>query len=433
MNQTLEIFGQVRLNIYTQICLCYARSSSKEDIVETLQAGLLKLTESFPWIAGQVVKRPSGLFEISEYEKTPVLTVRDNSMSFERLREAQFPFRMLDEADLAPRRTTPRANDTVFPVFMVQATFVEGGLLLTFLGHHQVMDGTGQAQLMSLLSKACNKEPFTEEELTVGNSQRENIVSLFSDAELKNYGDLQEKLSHQILIPSTDSAVIPTKYPSWKYFNFSKESLKQLKSQASQNLKTPFVSTDDTLTAFVWQAVSRARLQRLPGDRKSTLGRAVNVRSCLDISESQPGNLTNMAYGQSTLEELSAAPLGHVASLLRSKLDSTELQKDTRALATLIHSSRESVHTSPTASIDVSSDILLSSWAQQNSYELDFGLGLGYPECVRRPQFTPCESLMYLLPKSREGDIALAICVHDEDMEALRRDPEFSRFSTYIE
>ena len=75
---------------------------------------------------------------------------------------------------------------------------------------------------------------------------------------------------------------------------------------------------------------------------------------------------------------------------------------------------------------------MLSSWAKLDCYELDFNLGLGKPDSVRRPQFVPVESLIYLMPKRLDGEIAVGICLRNEDMERLRADEEFAKYGRYI-
>ena len=75
---------------------------------------------------------------------------------------------------------------------------------------------------------------------------------------------------------------------------------------------------------------------------------------------------------------------------------------------------------------------MFSSWAKLDCYELDFNLGLDKPEAVRRPQFEPVESLIYLMPRTLDGGIAVAICLRDEDMERLRADEEFAKYGRYI-
>jgi hypothetical protein len=57
---------------------------------------------------------------------------------------------------------------------------------------------------------------------------------------------------------------------------------------------------------------------------------------------------------------------------------------------------------------------------------------LGSPVAVRRPGFVPVESLMYLMPRSREGSVAVAMCLREEDLQHLLRDEEWKRFARYI-
>jgi hypothetical protein len=63
---------------------------------------------------------------------------------------------------------------------------------------------------------------------------------------------------------------------------------------------------------------------------------------------------------------------------------------------------------------------------------MDFGLGLGTPEAVRRPRFVPVEGLGYLMPRRASGEIVVAICLRDDDLLRLRSDGEFANFGTYI-
>ena len=84
------------------------------------------------------------------------------------------------------------------------------------------------------------------------------------------------------------------------------------------------------------------------------------------------------------------------------------------------------------ATLDLSTDIMISSWTKIDCYGLDFNLGLGKSEAVRRPQFVPVESLTYFMPRAPDGEIAVAICLRDENMEKLRADEEFAKYGRYI-
>ena len=458
LSEDLDIFGQQPLlNIYTQICLCFsvADASSHSAIITTLTRGLERLSASFPWLAGKLINEGagegnSGIFKIKPFEKIPCLVVKEyrhdpSIPTMDVLRRANFPFSMLDESLVAPRKTIPESSDDSAseptPVFLLQANFITGGLLLTFVGHHRVMDMTGQGQIIHLFSKACRNEQFTSEELSSGNLDRRNIIPLLDDS--YEHGS---ELAHQIMKPtpshsnpnSTNGppASPPPSNSTWAYFAFNRTSLTALKSLATKTITIPsgYISTDDALSAFIWQSVIRTRLPRLSPTAGSKFARAVDVRRYLDIPQAYSGLVQNMTYHTYTLQKLVEEPLGSVASELRLAVDpkTSNLGYNTHALATFLDRTPDKSVVSITATLDLSADIMLSSWARVDCYELDFNLGLGKPEAVRRPRFVPFESLIYLMPTSLDGEIAVAVCLRDEDMERLRADEEFAKYGRYI-
>ena len=455
----LDILGQQPgLNrLYTQICICFAVSDacSRSVITDTLTTGLERLLASFPWLAGQVVNEgsgegDSGIFKIKPWEKSPRLVIKDRRHdpsipTMNALRQARFSFSMLDESIIAPRKTLPGSPDEPLsdpaPVFLIQATFVTGGLLLTFVGNHQTMDMTGQGQVIDLFSKACHNEHFTREELSCGNLARRTLISF-----LDNSYKPGSELAHQIAKPTPSEATLggtndqlaqpASRECTWAYFSFEPSSLTTLKELAIRTMTLPsgHISTDDALTAFIWQSVMRARYPRLSPTVEVTLARAVDIRRYLDISPTYPGVVNNMSYHTYTLQKLLEEPLDTVTSQLRSAIDpkTSKLGYNTRALATLLNRAQDKSNIEVTATLDLSVDIMVSSWAKLDCYDLDFNLGLGKPDCVRRPQFPPCESLIYLMPKRLDGEIAVGICLSVEDMERLRTDEQFARFGRYI-
>lgn len=434
--------------LYTQICLCFAMAdaSSQPSIMEKLMAGLERLSTSFPWIAGQVIVEGSGkdcLFKIAPLDETPSFIVKDyrddsTISTMEVMRSANFPFSMLDESIVAPRNTIPGFESTN-PVFLLQASFIKGGLLLTFVGNHNAMDMTGQGHLIDLYSKACRSEPFTSDELSIGNLSRKNLIPL-----LISYTPGPE-LDNQIVKsapsqPTSEGVAMGEPAPppvcTWAYFAFSSSSLASLKSLASSTLTSgaSYVSTDDTLSAFIWQRIMVARSPRLDTEAPVSFARAVDVRRYLGIPKTYLGMAQNMTYFHHPLQTLLDAPLGNIASSLRLAVDpkTSTLAHDTKALATFMSRVEDKNEISFTAALDLGRDIMLSSWANIDCYELDFGLGLGKPEAVRRPQFVPVESLLYLMPKKEDGEISVAICLRDEDMERLKEDGEITTYATFI-
>ena len=440
----LDILGQQPLlnKLYTQITLCFARCNdiTDEDIIETLTLGLERLADSIPWVAGKVEqngrKRDCDCgYAIVPWGKAPRLVVKDlrndTSMpSMEQLRSARFPMRELDESRLSPCKTLSFAADMTPYVFIAQATFIKGGLLLTLVAQHNTMDMVGQGEIIRLLSKACRGEGFSREEIANGNASRHDIVPYLDDSWQPG-----PELDCQTMKPGSGQSPAPPKC-IWSYFCFSRASLADLKVVASKDVTASagYVSTDDTLSAFIWKCITRVRLTRVEPTTTSTFARAVDVRQYLGASPTYTGLLQNMTYNTLSVSNVASQPLGTVASHFRESLDPdvSQMAYRTRGLATVLRRSADKTEMSFTAAIDPSTDVSLSSWAKINLYDLDFNLGLGKPEAVRRPAFDPVESLMYIMPRRPDGELVVGICVREDDMAGLRADGEFMKYATYI-
>lgn len=310
----------------------------------------------------------------------------------------------------------------------IQANLIRGGLILNITGHHQALDGTGQEQVAFLLNKACHDEAFTADEIRIGNASRADIIEFLPS----NWQPDLDSRYLQRVWPNQESAPSGKSTPErsellWTNVSFSSEALTQLKVQAHSGLSSGFVSTDDALTAFIWQSMARARRQRYPGATRTTVGRAVNPRRYLGIPETYPGYISNMAYSSLTMDELSDAPLSVISALLRSAVDPevSQIGRTTREFATLLHRATDKNSISANENLNLDTDVMLSSWANMRCYDWDFGLGPGYPLAFRRTRHAPVPSLMFLLPRRPNGEIVVSMCVRADDLESLKSDDEF--------
>ncbi|MCJ1473511.1 hypothetical protein MMC13_002162 [Lambiella insularis] len=446
-----SIFGHlINMRLYTPLCLCFPLqdASAQPKIIKTLTEGLERLSASFPWLAGQVVDQTSadglpGLPGIVPLGKSCPLIVKDLTHdaavpSMNALKKASFPSSMLDGTVLSPLNGPPTSHsENPAPVFFLQANFIDGGLLLICAGEHNVMDGQGLGQILRLFRKACNKEPFTEEELLQGNRARDSIIPLLD----RNTYKPGPELDYLIMKPNATSTPSPDSIPPkciWAYFNFSSSSLLGLKSIASSSSSisedptVPYTTTNDALSAFIWQSTSRVRSASLAPQTTSTFARAVDVRSSLSISSFYPFNMSHHTYNTLSLASVAAASLRTLASSLRLALDPSKLSYAIRSLATHLTFSSDKSSIGYGANMDFSTDIFFSSWARLPCYSFDFNLGLGFPECVRRPRYDPIEGLMYLMPMDRSGGVDALICLREEQVEGLKKDREFREDAEWI-
>lgn len=431
---------QPRINrLYTQLTFCFplpnASSSSRSEIVQNLFEGLRRLSAEFPWTAGRVV-READVFKIKPFEGRPRLITQDfkddaRLPTWDALYQAKFPFSMLDEDLIAQCRTLPTSD--IFasepPVFLIQANFITRGLLLTFNGQHGSMDMTGLGLVIHWLAKACRNERFTQLDLYGGNMDRRNINPMLVDKDPSPGRRPVSQTSKDTPAPTPRSEAPKI---NWAYFIFSASSLAALKSIGTKDIRAgSFVSTDDVLSAFIWQAITRARLPRFgdPSAVQSTLSRNVDVRRYLGLPPTYPGLVSNSTTHVSALNALVEEPLSIIASRLRSVLDPESLAYQTVALATRI-SRGEDVSFAGKSNPEL--DVRLSSWAKESFYDLDFGFGK--PEAVRRPRFVEGarEGLVYFLPKAANGEIAVGVCLSNEDLDRLKGDEAFAEYVKYI-
>lgn len=451
----LDILGQgERINrLYTEITLCFPTRadspSSRTEIIDHLGRGLARLSRGLPWVTGRVVGDDEG-FRITSNGTSLRLAVKelhDDGIvpPWDDLKEAKFPFRMLDEDAIAPCKTMVE-SDSERPVLLVQANFVTGGLLLTVNAQHGSMDMAGQAQVTTLFAKACRGEDFAKDELETVNMQRTGFISI-PDEETPEHFDSpkleQEEVVQKVEAKAKSRAAQPSAPMDtlvWAYLEFSAASLSSLKELANRNLTADvtFVSTDDVLTAFTWQSITRARQQRLehPRSAPTTLSRNVDVRRHFNLPPTYPGLMTTSTWHTYSVDDLvNQKSLGALASGLRAALDPETLRKNAVAQATAIARKKDAAARRSIAALsNPSFDVRLSSWAKEKMYGLDFGPCLGQPEAVRRPRFVngAREGLVYFLPKGRDGSIVVGICLREEDMERLRVDEEVLRWSKWI-
>lgn len=428
----------------TNVAWCFATPDPVDiaAIVQTLQRALDTLTTHFPWTGGQVInegagssQNDTGVYKFAPLNHKPQIITKDLRLSpsapcMQKLRSAGFAIDLLDEDIFAPRSTLALKPGEVNAVLLMQATFIQGGMVLVFSGNHSAMDMPGQAQVIHWFNRACNGEAYTADELEIGNMPRRDLIPLLNPSCEPSH----ELLQQTVPSPPTKPQPVPTPPQpvqcKWSTLLIPSSSVSSLKVFALATLppETPYISTDDALSAFLWQSIARARLPRLQNETEhpsatSTTARAINVRRVLDLPPTYPGLAQNTLYHTTPIQTLCTLPLGEIAALLRSTLSSPILERSTLSLATALSRTANKSQYKIAARMDMSTDILLTSHLSMRAYEHDFNLGLGRAEAVRLTKLVAFEGLVYLLPRNGEGgDVAVAVCLREGDERRLKRD-----------
>ena len=445
----LDMLGQQPLvNMYTPLCFFYPDSHEDDtrpylqDTPTILKKGFERLAEAFPWIAGQVVgeSADSGLTKIVPFPSHPIpeLKIQDHGPkhpSFDRLYNSNFAFGLIDERDLCGKEShigQQKNATTEFPVLVAQLNYIRGGIILAFVTHHSTCDITGMGSILSLFDKACRNVPFTDDDIRIGNRRLDSPIHLLEgEIDITN----NPRLRMQVTPPSSSSHIAPAMLPpptgaTWVYFAFPATSLSSLKSLATSQIPEngpAYISTDDVLTALVWQRIVLARLQhKSPSPQPTICARAIDVRPYLKLPRNYPGMIQNETYTPLPPATLVQAPLGVIASLLRQDLKPKELARDTEALTTLMTHDDDKSKYSLACGVDWSRDVMISSWSKVAGYQMEFGLG-AKPVKVLRPRFPPVPGLVFCMPKRADGGIDVAVCLRDEELVRLRGDEVWVR------
>ncbi|KAK4492753.1 hypothetical protein RD792_000072, partial [Penstemon davidsonii] len=398
---------------YNQKLLFYKGCENFEEIVEKLKDGLVLVLEEFYQLAGKLEKDEDGVFKVvydddmvgvevvtavAEEVDVAELTAEDGTSKFK---------------ELLPYNGILNLEGMQRPLLAVQLTKLKDGLAIGCAFNHAILDGTSTWHFMSSWADICNGStsisipPFLER-----TKARGTRVKL----DLSQPSDAPE---HAKSASNADVAAKPDPPLREKVFKFSESAIDQIKSKVNANNPSKPFSTFQSLSAHIWQAVTRARELTLQDYTVYTVFADCRKRVDPPMPENYFGNLIQAIFTVTGAGLILTNPVEFGADLIRTAIESHN--------AEAINKRNDEWEKNPIifqykdAGVNC---VAVGSSPRFKVYDVDFGWGR--PESVRSGLNNRFDGMVYLYPgKSGGRSIDVEISLEGNAMERLEKDKEF--------
>ena len=469
--QYADVLGQFPiLKTYHNVTALFPlkENTPRDSVVQALQDGIDRLVTKIPWLADQVINegkttRSSGIFKLAPWPSSvppnKILRVKDRSdlvPKYEHIIKAKGPISLLDENILCPVPGFPLSyNESDIdpaPVVIVQANFIEGGLLLNFSFQHNIMDMTGLFTFMSHLATTTQRMEISAQAIKNANLERRKVVPLFgpSDGPIRDHDHLVIRKSTDILplyskeptATHITQPALPVRPATWVYFRISMTFVAEIKATASAGdsdcqprlpttAPVSFVSTNDALSAFYWKRLSTVRLRNGHGPSAvSKFSRAIDARKAVAVPREYMGQLVYFAATFLSLKEITESSLSAIAHRLRTDLNDVNNAYSVRSYATFLASVQDKSTLAYGGRFNRDLDVGSSSGTLA-PMALDFGPVMGSPDILRRPNSAPLPGCLYFFPLE-DNYLPILVCLKPEEVDGLIADSEWSRVAELI-
>lgn len=443
------------LNGYSHILLGFQINADtpRDSVVAALRAALGTITDQISWLGGQMLHVSGKAGSSGVWKPAPwpagvppndMMRVKDCDEvlpPMAQILRAGAPISMLKGDILTPWPSlpVPHGLKAPFPIVAVQANFVRGGLLLVATLHHVASDAVGLVQLLRLLATALSGREIAQTELEQANRDRRRVVPLIPRGEpVKDYSHLRR--------PAGWTPNPPSSPPRWCYFKIPVAALPALRKEAASSSATSeggppqLVSDNDILCAFCWQRISVVRLARgFSPDTPIKFTRAIDGRSAVGVPCSYMGHMAHHSIAQMPLGRVVSAPLSTITHTLRRSLIAANTTWAIRSYATFLAREPDKTALVYGGLRDVNIDLGATSLVASAGDEKDtnsalpesFGPLLGRTCFIRRPYVSPLTSTITIQP-AEGGALPVCLCLPEDDMEALKKDAGWRRYTRYI-
>lgn len=424
-----------------------ASGSSQEDILATLKSGLAQTIEAIPSVAGHVKLAPDPIQKGGMCVSAPFSTVDDiltaqdlteshPEMDFADLKGRHFPIEALDPDLLY---SLPAFMDAEKPVFLAQANFIRGGLVLGISLHPSFGDATTLKIILQIWAARCrgkSSKVTLHERLT--SSETDATLDEFPEyaAIPANIASCRPEMAEG---ESVERAPMPPQVDSHVFY-VSVSKLMKLRNLAAAELEgTDKITRRDALSALLWRSITVAQnpeCGKAAIDDTQMLNIQLDRRRPMDLYWNYMGNMVLGNNVTAPLQSLLSSPpqLSQISFTIRQSISRIDERYIERAISA-IRSVPDVSKVMMSGGTFGESALAISSWSD---LYMDWGHVIGgRSKRVRVPKI-PVPGLCVVLANNRSpkrstkvSGVEVMIGLKSDDMARLREDPFFTSFAKW--
>ncbi|KAM0288935.1 hypothetical protein ACHAO9_006443 [Fusarium lateritium] len=365
--------------------------------------------------------------------------------TYEQLKEKHFPISAFDVDLLMPGPLWPQPGKPA-PISLVQANFIEGGVLIGWCVFHMVGDATTYLTWTKVWAEECRRfqglqvdAPLIIEDAMISDRQRVTKPSYRNKGRAENHPEYT-------VLPFTPTGASPAMLSSTfrgQVFYFSPSSLQALKDKASPiNTTKPtdqqWISTNDAFSALMWRTAIavQAPIDSLGDgeDPVSVFNIAVDGRKRTEPPvhpETLGCFLQYISVSASVRQILGSMSLADLAVLIRKEVSLRLNSQFTDDVVTLIDQLEDVTRLVPTAFLDVlGKSSVQTSWAEFDLATVEWGPLLGNKvEAIRCPNTGILPGCHVVLPTLPDGGVEVVFGTEGELLQKVLEDSLWMEFA----
>ncbi|KAF2139480.1 uncharacterized protein K452DRAFT_232154 [Aplosporella prunicola CBS 121167] len=357
--------------------------------------------------------------------------------SFAELQAKNFPVSALEADDVCYRSSEwPEAGDRL-PVTLMQANFINGGLILNWCIFHAYSDGTTAYKFTEILAEDVRRLQGIKitNPCEIPYEDRAKIMRS-SGRKPGKPEDHPEYVALPFVPEGPPPKLLERNTIKGQVFYFSPESMAALKKDSTDENSGEWISTNDAVAGLVWRTVMNAQMpvESLNGEAQQalfTVATDTRRRAHAPMHKQTIGNFVGFADARMDLKRLlTEATLAETAREVRRSI--TRSDKDyLDSLTALIENTENIYGLAPTVFLDMPGpNILYTTWRNFTLYDLQWGSALGNQmRSMRLPQAGMCNGAQIVFPEHKDGGLEMYVGVEKQNFERLCQDPLWRKYA----